>query len=253
MMSHATQEHLAEIQRNKWLFCHKPQPNAVKRLICFPYGGGGASIYRKWQQELGSSIEVCAMQPPGRENRSSEKPLDDIDAAIRQIEPLVEALSDKPLVLFGYSMGSVLAIATAQLLELQFNIIPDKLICCARSAPVSRFQSNRPELQTDAKFLDHVVSLGGINPEILDAPGMRTVALKLWKADFALSSSLDCTNSKEVACPIYTIGGKEDPTTSLCSLAAWGDLTSSTFELTMLHGDHFFMNTQESTIINKIR
>ena len=46
--------------------------NPKIRLFCFPYGGGGASIYREWQKNLPDSIEVCPIQLPGREDRMNE-------------------------------------------------------------------------------------------------------------------------------------------------------------------------------------
>ena len=39
------------------------------RLICFPYAGGGPSLFRGWPLELSQQVEVCAVQLPGREAR----------------------------------------------------------------------------------------------------------------------------------------------------------------------------------------
>ncbi|HKD74923.1 MAG TPA: thioesterase domain-containing protein, partial [Ktedonobacterales bacterium] len=55
-----------------WLIWPKPNPQARVRLFCFPYAGGGASLFRAWPDELSRDIEVCAIQPPGRENRFRE-------------------------------------------------------------------------------------------------------------------------------------------------------------------------------------
>ncbi|MGB5041903.1 MAG: thioesterase domain-containing protein, partial [Nitrospira sp.] len=35
------------------------------RLICFPYAGGGPSLFRGWPLELSQQVEVCAVQLPG--------------------------------------------------------------------------------------------------------------------------------------------------------------------------------------------
>src|SRR5262249_60295750 len=49
-------------------FIHsRPQPSV--RLFCFPYAGGGATVFRKWQDDMPGTIQVCPIQLPGRERR----------------------------------------------------------------------------------------------------------------------------------------------------------------------------------------
>ncbi len=50
----------------------KPNPQARFRLFCFPYAGGGASLFRHWANRLPSEIEVYAVQLSGREDRLAE-------------------------------------------------------------------------------------------------------------------------------------------------------------------------------------
>ena len=61
-----------------WVTRSVPNPNAKLRLFCFPYAGGGASIYRGWPDELPHEIEVCAVQLPGRETRMHEQPFEHV-------------------------------------------------------------------------------------------------------------------------------------------------------------------------------
>jgi medium-chain acyl-[acyl-carrier-protein] hydrolase len=42
------------------------RPAARLRLFCFPYAGSGAAIYRDWPAGFPPSIEVCAVELPGR-------------------------------------------------------------------------------------------------------------------------------------------------------------------------------------------
>ena len=52
---------------DRWIVRFRPVHRPGLRLICFPYAGGGASIYRSWAEEISGDIEVCAIQLPGRE------------------------------------------------------------------------------------------------------------------------------------------------------------------------------------------
>src|SRR5438128_11096986 len=58
---------------NTWLNRPKPGSEARLRLFCFPYAGGGASLYRSWAEPLASVAEILSVQLPGRENRLGER------------------------------------------------------------------------------------------------------------------------------------------------------------------------------------
>jgi medium-chain acyl-[acyl-carrier-protein] hydrolase len=50
--------------KNPWLIFPQPNPQAKLRLFCFPYAGGGASIFREWYKQLNREIEFvqCSYQ-----------------------------------------------------------------------------------------------------------------------------------------------------------------------------------------------
>src|SRR5579883_2225402 len=83
-----------------WIFGARPNPQARFRLFCFPYAGGGASIYRTWLNGLQAEVEVLPVQLPGRENRLKESPFDRFESLL---EALVEALHPFCTVPFRFS------------------------------------------------------------------------------------------------------------------------------------------------------
>src|SRR5437868_14379522 len=100
-----------------WIVGARTNHGASLRLFCFPYAGGSSAIYHAWQRHLPPSVEVCAVELPGRGGRHREEPFD-------RIEPLVEALAqallpylDRPFAFFGHSMGSLLSFELARLLR----------------------------------------------------------------------------------------------------------------------------------------
>jgi len=99
---------------DRWIKVFQPQPDARLRLFCFPYAGGGASIYRLWHRDLPGGVEVCAVQLPGRESRWREEPF-------RRVPPLADAATEalaprlgRPYAFFGHSMGAVIAFEVAR-------------------------------------------------------------------------------------------------------------------------------------------
>ena len=47
----------------------------MRRRFAFPHAGGGSHSYAKWPEQLPSSIERVALEPPGRGSRLQEPAL----------------------------------------------------------------------------------------------------------------------------------------------------------------------------------
>ena len=72
---------------SSWL--KNPGTSARYRLFCFPYAGGGALAYHTWQASFSSEIEICPVQLPGRENRITERPFDELPLLVQAISDVV--------------------------------------------------------------------------------------------------------------------------------------------------------------------
>ena len=73
---------------DSWITCRKPSPQARLRLFCFPYAGGGVSLFRAWSNSLPADVEVCPIQLPGRGTRLMEPPF-------TRLSPLVQAVTEQ--------------------------------------------------------------------------------------------------------------------------------------------------------------
>ena len=64
------------------------------------------------------------MQLPGRETRLREKPIADIDALLALMIPGLLPLMDKPFLLYGHSMGAIIAYEVAcRLQAARFKVV----------------------------------------------------------------------------------------------------------------------------------
>ena len=99
------------------LKCLEPRPMATKRLICVPHAGAGASIYRPWLALLPETIELYALQLPKREERYQAPALQDWESVEQALEEVATKLSPIPTVIFGHSLGSLLALLLARKIE----------------------------------------------------------------------------------------------------------------------------------------
>ena len=104
---------MALIEENRWISRSPRVARSRIRLFCFPYAGGGAAIYRRWNELLPPQIEVCTLQLPGRELRIHEPPMTDMSAVVELIADAIAPYCDQPFALFGHSMGAGIEIGRA--------------------------------------------------------------------------------------------------------------------------------------------
>ncbi|MHB1946559.1 MAG: beta-ketoacyl synthase N-terminal-like domain-containing protein [Gammaproteobacteria bacterium] len=140
-------------KKANWISFRKARTNPQARLFCFPYGGGGASIYRQWQNDLPEDIEVCPIQLPGREDRFDEKPIGNMDTLIENLVENLQPELNIPFAFFGHSFGSLIAFELAR--SLRKRGLP---------MPMHLFVSAFPDPRVPTKSLDTLLKqLNAIN------------------------------------------------------------------------------------------
>jgi len=235
-----------EMMASNWVPYYKPSRNAALRLFCFPYAGGGASFYRRWPCYLPESIEVCALQLPGRESRLAEAPCSEFRELVTEVTEVV-AMAEMPFAFFGHSMGALLAFACARDVNLRYGKCPTRLFVSARRAPhvpprqPMLWALPRPELIREVRQLE------GTNDTVLASPELMDVYLPAIRADFKVNDTvLEFTPESRLPCPITAFGGAFDPEISHRELSTWSRYTTAEFSLNVFHGGHFYLREQSS-------
>ncbi|MGH9694339.1 MAG: KR domain-containing protein, partial [Bryobacteraceae bacterium] len=100
----------------KWLVAPRPNPGAAVRLFCFPYAGGGLGSFREWAQRFNGTVELVAVEAPGRGTRIHETAVDDLDAFVTGLLPEMIEWLDRPSAFFGHCLGGLSMFATLRAL-----------------------------------------------------------------------------------------------------------------------------------------
>ncbi len=87
-----------------WITCPKPYVKA--NLFCFPYAGGGASVYRTWTQDLSLPVELFPIQLPGHESRFRESLLTRLEPLVATLAEHITPFLERPFAFFDHSMGA---------------------------------------------------------------------------------------------------------------------------------------------------
>jgi surfactin synthase thioesterase subunit len=235
-----------------WLSFHTPQPGAWARLFCLPHAGGSASLFRTWQAELGTDLEVCPVQLPGRENRLREPAARELSALV---SPLVEVLSqhgDKPFALFGHSMGALVAYELTRALRERGLTGPLHLFVASYRPPHTLHAHPASEATHDidvaeARRMGAALSLTGeMAEEMLKL--MRATML----ADTAVCESYSWKPGPKLDCPLSAFRGFDDYVPEE-AVETWRELTSGPFASQTFLGDHFFLRQTPRGLLQHIR
>lgn len=237
---------------NPWVICPKPNPDAQVRLFCFHYAGGGTLNFRNWADELFPRIEVYLIQLPGRERRLMESAFTRIEPLIQELKPAIIPYLKEPFAFLGYSMGSLIAFELTRSLRRDSKVSPDHLFVCARRAPQIPATKKPIHKLSDPEFLQELRRLGGTPEEILANEELMAFLIPTLRADFAVLETYNYYDELPLNCPITAFGGLEDTEANREELAAWNLQTNADFNLHILPGDHFFLNSARSRLLQII-
>ncbi|WP_281848711.1 alpha/beta fold hydrolase [Dyella sp. GSA-30] len=224
---------------------------AAVRLFCFPYAGGNSSIYRGWQAELGSRIEVVAAELPGRGVLRHDQPYYRLDALVDDFMEQIRPLLDRPCVFFGHSNGALMCYALTLALRRHGCRLPSHLILSAKKPP--HLDKEKLHSMTSEALIERLRALNGTPPEVLDNPEMMELVLPLLRADFSLSETFECPDEAPLSCGATLVGGSADAEASIGELSQWQRYLPNAGTPIVLQGDHFFVHTRRSDLLELVR
>lgn len=232
-------------QSSPWIQVFSSQENAVARIFCFSFAGGGTQSFNEWPQSLPGDVEVCAIRLPGREVHINEAPLSSMKDVIDGImkSNCLNPYLDKPFFLFGHSLGALVAFELARRLEDEKRLKPEKLIVSGRVAPHRKPPREPIYDLPDDQFMEALEKLGGTPPEILEDADLMAMILPTLRADFSVNENYVYNEKPSLSCDIIAFGGLQDTETTRKEIDAWRDATSGTFSLRMVPGNHFFIQS----------
>lgn len=233
-----------------WFHCYVPRPQSGLRLFCFPHAGGSASFYRTWPRHVPPSVEVRAVQYPGRADRRAEPLIDNAEHLAKLVTDAMAPLLDRPVALFGHSMGALIAYEVARELEARGRGVVH-LFASGRHAPHVR----RPLAaltDSDEDLIADLVRLGGVEPALLADPAIRELTLPIVRNDYRVDETYQHRPGGVLDCPVTAILGDADPEVDAAEAERWGELTRGRSNVRVLGGDHFYLVPRRTEVIAEL-
>ncbi|XP_062957412.1 S-acyl fatty acid synthase thioesterase, medium chain [Cynocephalus volans] len=235
-------------RNEKVLNCLYQKPDAVFKLICFPWAGSGSIYFAKWGQKIHDSLEVHSIRLAGRESRLEEPFANDIYQIADEIAcVLLPVIQDKPFAFFGHSMGSYIAFMTALHLKEKHKLEPIHFFVSSTTPPHSKARLPVPKHDelSEEQIGHRLMEFGGTPKNFVDDKELLRQYIPTLMADVQIigNYTFDAPSEAVLSCDLTCFLGSNDIAKDM---EAWNDVTSGRFNIRVLPGDHFYLMEPEN-------
>jgi surfactin synthase thioesterase subunit len=160
---------------------------------------------------------------------------------------------DRPYALFGHSLGGLVAFEVARRLRAVDAPPPLALVVAATPPPHLGRPERRLHAIPDEDLVAELRKLNGTPAEVLANPDLLDVLLPIVRADLAVMEMYRYRPDRPLACAIAVIGAENDSLVSSSCLSGWSRHTTARASVTVLPGDHFFLQRDPGPLIDILR
>jgi len=196
-------------------------------------------------------LEICPVQLPGRENRIAEPSFTRLSLLVDAMTEALDPYFDLPFAFFGHSIGARIAFELTRELRRKNAFQPVHLFVSGSRAP--HIPEPRPlHLLPEHDFVRELRRFSGTPEAVMRSRDLMEMYLPILRADFAVDETYVYSEDNPLDCPISAFGGSEDKEANREELDAWRQHTLSSFTLQMFQGDHFFLKSSQSLLLDSI-
>lgn len=235
-----------------WLRYAPGAESAPVRLLCFPHAGAGASSFNGWPRHLPADVGLVKAQLPGREDNLARPPLTTMEELIPELFAQAGPLLDRPLAIYGHSMGALVAFELTRKLRRRGCRSPLALFVSGRRAPHKPLRRTLLHRLPEPDLVAHLYKMGGTSPALLEKPKWRQRFLPTMRADLELSDIYSYREEPPLACPLHAFLGETDDEMHREDWEAWSEQAAGDFARCLLPGGHIFSQEAQAMLVRKI-
>jgi surfactin synthase thioesterase subunit len=221
------------------------------RLLCLHHAGGNGAFYASWSAELAQTCEVWTANLPGRRGRSQEPLITDPDILVAELADAAEALLDRPLAIFGHSMGALLGYEVA--CELRRRGCPPLSALVVSACRAAHLRTGRqPVPRGDAELAGMLRSWGGTPPVLLEDEEFLGLALPPFRADLSLCDAYRYRPGAPLDTPLTALAAALDDVAPVHDVAAWSEHSTRWRGIHVLAGGHFYLVPSRRLVLDVV-
>lgn len=222
------------------------------KVAFFHHAGGDHYAFRAYCEPLAAlGWEPVWYDMPGHGDRFNEALLKHIDAVMDDVWARVAPALTGDFVLFGNSMGSLIAWLLARRLAKAGREMPKHFFAASRMAPQAYpFDPGRDELDAEA-FWEMIRGYGG-SSDFVDNPEFRSLFEPMLRADFAVLGSYAPMSAPPLHIPATVLFGSKDRYKA-DDRATWQEVFAGGAGEHLFDGGHFFVYEQAEAVLGVMR
>ena len=228
---------------------HTGLPPEALRMFCFPFAGGGASAYAGWQRRLGPQVQVVPVHLPGREDRLLEPRFTDLDELVQELDAQLGPELDRPHLLFGHSMGALIAFSLAEYRHTRGSRLPRALLLSGYRARHLPMPDIIDRDASDDELAQVLVALGCVPRLLVDHPDWLSALMPVARDDLLLCAGPQSRAVNPLPVPLHVFAGTEDLLVAPREIRSWVQHTTEEFEMSTFVGGHFFIREQSQEFL----
>lgn len=224
--------------------------DSEKACIFIPFAGGSGLSFEPLRRAVGAHMPILGVTYKGRYQKNVAQAPGTVDAMASEAIALIEKLEVREVVIFGYSLGAIVAYEVARR---QHEFAPRlvNLVVAACRAP-HIFNCAQVALEgSEDVFIQTVSTFGAIPDFMLKQPAAKSRMLPSLLKDFQAAALYQHVPGGPLDVPITVLGGSEDPFAPVQDVVAWQEHSHNDPQIEFFEGDHFFL-TQHIPAITKI-
>ncbi|MEW2399417.1 alpha/beta fold hydrolase [Streptomyces sp. NPDC046862] len=239
-----------------WLRNWSRDDDPAVRLVCLPPAGGGAHLYRHWPRLLPAGVGLVAVELPGHGSRLGEAPFTDLTRLAEG--PLceeIEELLDRPLIIFGHSMGAVVGYELCRAIRRRRPWRPTGFVAAACEAPAVLHTRDYAGRMTDDGITRFLVDTGGTPAAILENEEFLDMLRPVIRADLGMLRARRHLPEEPLGCPVRVYLGATDTTIDPAKAAGWAVESGADgdYRLQVFPGGHFFTREAEPILLSRLK
>ncbi|WP_284402708.1 alpha/beta fold hydrolase [Acidovorax sp. SUPP2825] len=225
---------------------------ASLNLLCLPCAGASATMYLRWRRQLPQWMHLVPVELPGRGGRLGEPAVEDFAQMVALVCREQRSAIQGRFVLFGHSMGALLAFGMARHLRATGRELPLAVVASGSSAPSRRDPERFARKGDDEALIADLRKQGGTPEDVFASPELMRITLDVLGADYRVCESFAYAAEPPLPMPLHVFAGREDDIAAE-RMDAWSAETATGFSLDWFDGGHFFIKQHEARVLSALQ
>ena len=210
------------------------------KMFCLPYSCGSKTIYSDWISRYSDVAEVIPVEYSGHGSRFTEELYNDAQKISDDVVKTIISEAPSNYVVYGHSMGCLIAYLTALKLSSRYKYPPKAVIIGGTRPPHLKYKDERLSGYSKEKIIEKMIELGQMDEEILKDPELMDILSDIFIADISAGENFEQDEIKTINIPMFVGTGLQDDEAPAEDMGEWKKYTTSLFLLKCFDDSHFF-------------